>query len=565
MPFDGIVTKAIACELQNLSGAIIDKVFEPNSNCIILGCYLNGNNYALNICSNPSNYRINLTTHPISNPKIAPNFCMVLRKHLIGLHIKNIVTNNLERVITIEFEGFNDIDDFITKKLIVELMGKHCNIILVDENYIIIDSLRHIYNEDSPHIVVPHIKYTYPISKKLNFLNCNNFEEFKKNISYTNILDLPISISNTYNGISKNYLQFIINNLKVYNLQAIYEYLRKIIINIDTLNFKFETLNNDYFLVPISNSNNNFPLNFFIDDFYFKKESTENFKTYRNTVLKLILSTLNKYNKRLKNINDKLDACKNMDMYRLYGELITSNLYKIDNKNINEITLENYYDNNNLITIPLDPRYLPNINAKRYFKKYNKLKNTLKIVSIQKKETLEELTYLESIVYELENATSLEEVSDIFDEISENVVFKDLTLPTKPKKQTKVKQSNLTKNKNVSFNPLKYTIDNYTLLVGRNNKENDYLTLKYAKKSDLWFHTKDIHGSHAVLLVNNSIISEDILIRCAEIVSYHSKAKFSENVPVDFCKVKYVKKPNGAKPGMVTYTNYSTLYVKPKK
>ena len=565
MPFDGIVTKAICSELQELSGARIDKIFQPNSNCVILGFYFNGNNYALNISTNPSNYRINLTTHAKPNPKVAPNFCMVLRKHLIGLHIKNVITNNLERVVTIQFEGFDDIDDLITKKLVIELMGKHCNIILLDENNVIIDSLRHIYQEDSTHIIIPHIKYNYPVTSKLNFLNCDNWKDFEKNINCNNRSSLPLCISNTYNGISKKYIQFVIDNLQIYDFEKIYSFLKTIIDNTDSLQLEFKTVNQDYFLVPICNSNKSFSLNFFIDDFYYKKETSEDLKNYRNSVLKLILSTLKKYTKRLENINEKLLSCENMEKYKLYGELITANLYKIENRNINEIKLENYYDNNRLITIPLDSKYLPSINAKKYFKKYNKLKNTLKIVSIQKKETLEELTYLESIVYELENATSLEEVSDIFDEISENVVFKDLTLPTKSKKQTKVKQSNLTKNKKVSFNPLKYTIDNYTLLVGRNNKENDYLTLKYAKKSDIWFHTKDIHGSHAVLLINNSTISEDILIKCAEIVSYHSKAKFSENVPVDFCEVKYVKKPHGAKPGMVTYTNYSTLYVTPKK
>ena len=162
MAFDGIVTKAIASELKNLSGARIDKIFEPNKNNIIIGMYLNGINYALNISIASGNYRINLTTHPKPNPKVAPNFCMVLRKHLIGLHLKNVITNNLERIVTIEFEGFDDIDDIITKKLIIELMGRHCNVILLDENNIIIDSLRHINNEKANRIIVPHIKYTYP-------------------------------------------------------------------------------------------------------------------------------------------------------------------------------------------------------------------------------------------------------------------------------------------------------------------------------------------------------------------------------------------------------------------
>ena len=180
MAFDGIVTKAITSELQQLIGARIDKIYEPNKNDIVLGFYLNGVNYALNICTNAQNYRLHLTTHTKPNPKNALNFCMLLRKYLIGLRIKNIISVNLERVITIEFEGFDDIDDLITKKLIVELMGRHCNVILVDENNVIIDSLRHISSDNElTREVVPHVKYVYPSTNKLNFLEVTNFQDFK--------------------------------------------------------------------------------------------------------------------------------------------------------------------------------------------------------------------------------------------------------------------------------------------------------------------------------------------------------------------------------------------------
>ena len=445
MAFDGIVTKAIASELQQLSGARIDKIFQPNSNNVILGFYLKGNNYALNISTNPSNYRINLTTHSKSNPKVAPNFCMVLRKHLIGLHIKNIITKNLERVVTIEFEGFDDVDDVVTKKLIVELMGRHCNIVLLDDNNIIIDSLRHINDENSTRVVIPHIKYTYPKSDKLNFLEYTDFKDFSSALSCDNIDSFPLCISNTFNGISKNFIKFIINKLETSDLEKIYTYLSEVVSNTDSLNLELETFDNDYFLVPYKSNHETFSLNFFIDDFYYIKESSDDLKNYRNSILKLILSTLKKYNKRLENIDEKLKSCENMDMYKLYGELITANLYRIPNKNIDSIEIENYYDNNNIITIPLDSKYTPSVNAKRFFKKYNKLKNTLEIVSIQKKETINELNYIKSIVYELETAISVQEISEIFDEISENVIFKDKTDSLKTKNSIKTKMFLLTR------------------------------------------------------------------------------------------------------------------------
>ncbi len=583
MAFDGIVTKAIASELQQLSGARIDKIFEPNKNTIILGCYLDGKNYALNICIDSQNYRIHLSTHSKPNPQVALNFCMVLRKNLIGLRIKNIITSNLERVITIEFEGFDDVDDIISKKLIIELMGKHCNIVLLDDSGIIIDSLRHIVSSNlSTRSIIPHNKYIYPMNNKYNFLDICNSKDFEDKLhslshSTLNTENLPTCISNVFNGISKTFIISAINNLKLkdissLSLNKLYDYITQIIYNTDNLNLGFEKLKipnkktEDYSLIMKENDSN-FSLSFFIDDFYYEKEALQEFKAYKENSLKLVLNTKQKYKKRLINMDKKLEECKNMDIYRLYGELITANLYRIKDFNIDEIKLENYYDNNNFITITLDKKYPPSINAKMFFKKYSKLKNALQIVSEQKAETLDELNYIDSIIYELDNCKTLDDISTVLEEISENETFRDINKKLAKKSNNKSKKGNKNKNnsKKFNFNPIKYDIGNYTLLVGRNNVENDYLTLKYAKKTDIWFHTKDIHGSHCVLVLNgNNIPSNDILIRCAEIAAYHSKGKNSSNVPVDYCQVKFVKKPNKSKPGMVIYTHNKTLNVDSK-
>ncbi len=584
MAFDGIVTKAITSELQQLIGGRIDKIYEPNKNNVVLGFYLNGVNYALNICIDSQNYRLHLTTHSKPNPQTALNFCMLLRKNLIGLRIKNMISTNLERVVTIEFEGFDDVDDIITKKLIVELMGRHCNIILVDENNMIIDSLRHISSDnDLTREIVPHAKYVYPTTNKLNFLEVTDFKDFKSklaiNFDTTFVHALPTYITNTFNGISNGFIKHIINTLHIDTsikindaiLENIYNYIQDIIIATDNLTLSFDMIKDDkgnikdYALIP-GKATTPFSLNFFIDDYYFNKETSETFKIYRNSISKLILDTLKKYNKRLFHINEKLKECDHMDTYKLYGELITANLYRIKNVNTDTLTLENYYDNNALITISLDKRYSPSHNAKLFFKKYNKLKNALMVVSEQKEETIRDLDYIQSVIYELETCSSIEDITNIFEEISESSVFKEKTDKYKKQKHSKIKKSKLTKNKNVHFNPIKYKIENYTFLVGRNNMENDYLTLKYAKKTDLWFHTKDIHGSHCILVLDNSTEpNQDVLVKCAEIAAYHSKARNSSNVPVDICEVKYVKKPNGAKPGMVIYKHNKTIHVTPKK
>ena len=591
MAYDGIVTQKIASELMNLSGARIDKVFEPDKNTIILGMYLNGSNYALNICIDSQNYGAYLTTHTKPNPKLAPNFCMLLRKYLLGMHIKNFVTDNLERVIIIEFEGFDDVDDIVSLKLVIELMGKHSNILLLDEQNVIIDCLRHIYSDDSENIktrnLFPKNKYVFPVTDKVSFLNVSNFEEFNSILQNNGLLlsdtesltvdTLVKVLINSFNGFSKSFIFSVIDTLNITSisldsLNKIYTYIHNIVYSEDTTKLDFKIIqkngkkNNDYVICE-SIKDGEYHLNFFLDDFYFNKYSSEKFVGYRNSLLKLILEVLKKYNKRLENMDDKLAECKNMDKYKLYGELITANLYRIENKNINYAFVENYYDNNNLIKIDLDKKYSPNINAKRFYKKYNKLKNTLEIVSVQKEDTLKDLDYIESVVYELENSSSLEDLSSIYEEISENDIFKD-KIPSsfdkkKDSKSKKLKKNNLTKNKNVSFNPIKYTIDGFTILVGRNNKENDYLTLKYASKNDIWFHTQDIHGSHVILKLNNSMPSLDILQKVASIAALHSKAKNSSNVPVDYCEVRYVKKPSNAKPGMVIYTHQHTLNVTP--
>ena len=591
MAYDGIVTQKIASELMNLSGARIDKVFEPDKNTIILGMYLNGSNYALNICIDSQNYGAYLTTHTKPNPKLAPNFCMLLRKYLLGMHIKNFVTDNLERVIIIEFEGFDDVDDIVSLKLVIELMGKHSNILLLDEQNVIIDCLRHIYSDDSENIktrnLFPKNKYVFPVTDKVSFLNVSNFEEFNSILQNNGLLlsdtesltvdTLVKVLINSFNGFSKSFIFSVIDTLNITSisldsLNKIYTYIHNIVYSEDTTKLDFKIIqkngkkNNDYVICE-SIKDGEYHLNFFLDDFYFNKYSSEKFVGYRNSLLKLILEVLKKYNKRLENMDDKLAECKNMDKYKLYGELITANLYRIENKNIDYVFVENYYDNNNLIKIDLDKKYSPSINAKRFYKKYNKLKNTLEIVSVQKEDTLKDLDYIESVVYELENSSSLEDLSSIYEEISENDIFKD-KIPSsfdkkKDSKSKKLKKNSLTKNKNVTFNPIKYTIDGFTILVGRNNKENDYLTLKYASKNDIWFHTQDIHGSHVILKLNNSVPSLDILQKVASIAALHSKAKNSSNVPVDYCEVRYVKKPSNAKPGMVIYTHQHTLNVTP--
>lgn len=569
MAFDGIVTKSIVSELNKfiLDGKI-NKVFEPNKNEIILGIYNKGKNYALNCAISVDNYRINLTTNSKPNPLNAPNFCMLLRKHIIGGKIKNISTPGLERIVVLDLECYNELNDLITKKLVIELMGKHSNIILLNDKNIIIDSLRHLdSSSNSLRDILPAHPYEFPEVSKKDFTQISNFDEF---YSLTKDLDnLDNGISNTFNGISKLFIQSVLEENQLENiankdnLKIVYNYLHNCINN----SVYLKKYNNDYTITLENKSDDtqtDLPyLNFFIDDFYTLKETTNDFLNYRNTVLKLVDGTLKKITKKLKNINAKLKECDDKDKFQLYGELLTANMYKFKEFDNDYVEVENYYDNNKLIKIPVNKYISPSANVKNYFKKYNKLKNALKIVNQQKVETIGELDYIETIIYSLDNAKTITDIEEIYSEIKEN----DLFFSKKNKIGQNVKSTKL-KNKNKKIEkeyvPIEYKIDDYTFLVGKNNKQNDYLSTKVLKSHDMWFHTKDIHGSHGVLLTNNSTPSIDVIIKCAQIVAYYSKARLSSNVPVDYTFGKYVKKPSNSKPGFVIYTNNSTVNVNPK-
>ena len=249
-----------------------------------------------------------------------------------------------------------------------------------------------------------------------------------------------------------------------------------------------------------------------------------------------------------------------METFKLYGELLTANLYMLDKNNIDKALLPNYYDNNNLIEITLDKRFSPAENAKNYFKKYRKLKNALEIVTIQKKEAKEELNYIESIVYELDAAKNMQDINEIYDELSENQLFENI------KKKSKKQIANTVSSKRYEKIgiPINLKVDNFEVFIGKNNKQNDYLTTRLARKNDLWFHTKDIHGSHVILKIEKDFPSMKTIEKCASIAAYYSKGKLSSNVPVDYTFVKYVKKPSKAKPGMVIYTHQKTLFVNPQ-
>ncbi len=594
MAFDGIVTKAVVSELNTcLINGKINKIFEPNKNEILLGIYSGGKNYCLNISIDSVNYRINLTTNSKPNPQNVLNFCMVLRKHLTGGTIKRIYSTGLERIVFIDVDVYNELNDLITKTLVVELMGKHSNIILLNSEHTVIDSLRRLNKFDnSNRDIFPGSKYLNIESDKKDFLTVKTFDEFYRDVSI-DIENLPSTLSKVYNGFGKKNISYLLETLNIpttvstNDLKKVYSYLKDLFASMpDNVVLKeYAADKKGYF--AYNAINDGLTVNFFLDDFCTSKEQAEQFKQYRDTVLKLVLNHVGKIKERINTIDSKIADCANAEKYRLYGELITSNLYRTPDYPQSEVTLENYYDNNNLITIPLDEKFSPSKNAKNFFKKYRKLQNTIVIVEKQKKLAEAELSYLDSIVYELEEVSTIEDIDNIYSEICDNLIFgKNANtvnnhVYNSHDKIANSRNSKSNKQSSSSNMPEKRNIDGYTVYIGKNNKQNDYLTCRLAQNSDIWFHTKDIHGSHVVLKVDsnpnashanseNSGISntfnvpDAVLYKCASVAAYYSKARMSQNVPVDYTLIKYVKKPNGAKPGMVIYTNNKTIYANPQ-
>lgn len=566
MAFDGFTLKAVIQELNScLMNGKITKIYQPLPEEIILGIYCNGTNYALSL--NVSTlYSLHLTTTSKPNPLSAPNFCMLLRKHLIGFKVKTISMPGLERIVILELEGYNELNDLVTYKLIVELMGKHSNIILVNQENNIIDSLKHFtIFSGSLRNIIPNVPYEFPELNKLDISSSDiNFEE----IQSTSLLDCFL---NYFSGTSKSLLNYSISQLGLSeefnfeNFKHLLTYLQDLLVKIQNQQVDCTYFEKDYVLIPTFETTTALKVNFFLDDYYSQKEQEEEFVQYRNSLLTFIAKKLKKISKKSDEVNKKILECSKMNDYQLYGELLTNNLYRLSENHADYITLENYYNQNEPIEIPLDVALSPADNAKKYFKKYHKLKNTISIVTVQKEELEKEIDYLESIVYELQLAKNVTELDRIYQEMEDNNLFSRRTPVKQGAKAFQVKNKptrKLADKKQSDF--LSYQIDGFTVLVGKNNQENDYLTLKVAKENDIWFHVKDIQGSHVILVVNQKEPLQETINQVATIAAQYSKAKQSSNVPVDYTLAKYVKKPSKAKPGMVTYSNYQTVNVNPK-
>lgn len=560
MSYDGIVTRAVVKELnQTLSGGRITKIYQPGEYELLLTIRSQKKNYKLLLSAHPAYPRVQLTQAIYENPKEPPMFCRLLRKHLDGGIVESLDQIGLERIIHIHLRARNDLGDFVSRKLIIEIMGRHSNIILVDPNTkTVLDGIRRVGHAMSQYRqIYPGAPYVEPPSQnKENPLEVTK-ERFIAGFDY-NQGRLDKQIVQRFTGISPLIAKEIIHQAGLGDRDQLWESFSQQMQKIKNHDFApaiMQTGKKTVFSVwPLSHTDETLyrtdSISKLLDHFYYGKAERDRIRQQASQLMRKLKNEVDKNKKKIKILQKELKQAEKADQYRILGELITAYLHQIK-RGEKKVEVINFYDPDApTITIELDPSISPAENAQRYFKKYNKLKASRKWNQEQIEKALNDIQYLESVLAQIENA-GLKDIEQIQEELMEEGWLKKASRKNKPRK-------------NEAPVPYQATAsDGTTILIGKNNKQNDYLTHKLASSSHIWLHTKDIPGSHVV--IRASQVSDETLLEAAMLAAYFSKARDSAQVPVDYTQIKHVKKPAGARPGFVTYDHQQTIYVTPEK
>ncbi|MGO4887841.1 NFACT family protein [Anaerobacillus sp. MEB173] len=561
MSFDGIVTNAVTTELSNeLTTGRVTKIYQPFKTELIFTIRANGKNQQLLLSANPSFARVHLTNEKYDNPKEPPMFCMLLRKHLEGSIIEKIEQTEMERIITIHIKGTDELGDRAYKKLIIEIMGRHSNIILLNqEDGKIIDSIKHIPPALSSYrtILPGHLYKEPPSQDKLNPLTVDK-ETFLKKIDF-NAGKLENQIIHQFTGISPTVAKEIVSRAGLANRDNLPQSFIDVMTQIKEKNFEPQMImceNKEYFsVIPLThvkgevrrfvNSSE------MLDRYFYGKAERDRVKQQATDLERFLKNELQKNKKKIKKLQNTLKDAEKAQQFQRYGELLTANLYLVK-RGDKDITVVDYYDEQGrTVTISLDPQKSPSDNAQQYYRKYTKAKNSVAVVEEQIEKANEEIIYLEQLIQQMESALP-KDVEEIREELVEEGYIRNRQKGQKKKKKD-----------------IKPVLEQYLstegieILVGKNNKQNEYLTNKLARQDETWLHTKDIPGSHVV--IRSQSYGEQTLLEAANLAAFFSKAKHSSSVPVDYTKIRHVKKPSGAKPGFVIYEQQTTIYVTPNE
>ena len=578
MALDGITIRALALELsETLVGGKIDKINQPEKDEVLFTIRNNGSNHRLLISANSANPRIYLAeNYKKENPLKAPMFLMLLRKHLGGGRVLSIGQKDFDRNILIDIEAYDELRRLRTRTLSVEIMGKHSNIVLIDkETNQIIDAIKRVpLSISSVRMILPNTDFTFPPGQgKHNPLESISTKDF---VSALKTKSQPVfkGIYSNFQGISPVsakqicYMANLNDSFGTYDLTPLQmEILKE---NFDKL-FKAISLGN--FAPCIVYDPNYNPLDFSAimltlyddthtvvgfdsiskatEEYFYKKDLHERIMQKTQGLRKSLQIKLDRVKTKMQKQIDEINQAQKLDEYAKAGQLLTANIYQMD-KGMKEIEVYDYLtEGSPLVSILLNPDWTPSENIQDYYKKYNKAKARIRELTDQLEQTKNENDYLENVFVSINNIDSLEAIEDIKDEMAREGYYSQVNIKKKTEK--------------TPSKPLEFTASDGTLiLVGKNNTQNDRLTFKIASPNDIWLHTKDIPGSHVIIKATLETVSQDALQEAAMLAAYYSKSQASSQVPVSYTPRKNVKKPKGAKPGMVIYTDYKTIYVTPK-
>lgn len=560
MVFDGMVTRAVVHELNEmLSSGRVLKIYQPTETELLFNIRKDGKNRQLLISAHSSYSRIHVTNDSYDNPAQPSMYCMMLRKYLNGSFLQAVEQVENERIINIYFQVKDEIGDTSTKRLVAELMGKHSNIILVnEEKNVILDSIKHISSSQNRiRSILPGSNYIMPPDQgKLNPLAIDG-EQFIRKLDF-NAGKVDQQVVKQFMGISPLLAKEIVHQANLGNQQAYMDAF---------LTFQQWALSHQYepfihkgkketfYIFPLTTKQGEkeyfTTISEMLDVYYSGKAERDRVKQKAGDLIRLLSNEVKKNKRKLVKLNNTLEKAKHADHYQRDGELLTAHMHLIKQGD-KEAEVIDYYDPEQSVRIiPLDVNKTPSENAQSLFKTYHKLKNSKKMVEEEKKKAYQEIEYLEDIIGHIETARE-QDIEEIREELQEQGYIKK-----KPSKQKK-------KGKQTKPLPERFMASDGTeILVGKNNKQNEFLTNRLAHKNEFWLHTKDIPGSHVV--IRSTDPSEETLHEGAQLAAHFSKAKHSSSVPVDYTLIRHVRKPNGAKPGFVIYDHQKTIVVTPDK
>ncbi len=567
MAYDGFVVTAVTRELNDrLLNGKIDRIYQPAPDELVLHVRSGGGKYRLFISANPSHAGMYLTEEKESNPPNPPAFCMLLRKHLQSARVRSVQQVDSERIIQIDTDATNELGFQVRFRLITEIMGKHSNILLVNiETGKIVDCIKRLSLDTNRYRqTLPGVSYVAPPSHgKRSFFNLEK-EDFVQAMQEAGRSPEKNLVS-CVQGISPMLASELCFRASYkygndFKTEELWEELTAAVLEIregelfPAVYRDREGTPKEFHALPITMYADNYesePLSSIsaaCSTFFEGRESSNRMHQRSADLRHSINTSLSRMLRKKQNLQEDLLQAEDSEKYRLYGELLTAAIHLVP-AGATSASVPNYYDGSTM-DIPLDPRFSAAKNAQLYFKKYGKSKTAI----VEKKKQLEEndleIDYLESVLAMTEQASTSEDLDDIRAELIDNGYMK-------------LRKSAVRKKKN-KINPHRYTTSSgLEVLVGRNNIENDILTFRQAAPTDIWLHTKDFHGSHAILFTKGQEPSAEDIYEAAAIAAYHSKARQSANVPVDYVKVRYVKKPNGARPGYVIFTHNSTVWIDP--